>query len=75
MEAAVARRPDLVVVALQGGATIEQRLKEWPHFGLLPAVREGRVRGVNADLVHRQGPRLAEGLRALARAIHPELPW
>jgi iron complex transport system substrate-binding protein len=75
MEAAVARHPDRVVLALQGETTLDQRLKEWPHFALVPAVREGRIRGVDADLLHRQGPRLAQGLRALARAIHPELGW
>jgi iron complex transport system substrate-binding protein len=73
MEAAVARRPDRVVIGLQGATTVEQRLKEWPQLSLVAAVREGRVRGVDADLLHRQGPRLGEGLRALARAIHPAL--
>ena len=37
-----------------------------------PAARDGRVVRVDADLVMRPGPRLVDGLEALARAIHPE---
>lgn len=37
-----------------------------------PAARNGRVVRVDADLVMRPGPRLVDGLEALARAMHPE---
>ena len=37
-----------------------------------PPCAEGRVYGVDGDLVHRPGPRMVEALRALARVIHPE---
>jgi iron complex transport system substrate-binding protein len=37
-----------------------------------PAARNGRVIRVDADLVMRPGPRLVDGLEALARAMHPE---
>ena len=38
----------------------------------LTAVKEGRVYEIDSNLLDRQGPRLAEGLKALAAIIHPE---
>ena len=38
----------------------------------LTAVKEGRVYEMDVNLLDRQGPRLAEGLKALAEIIHPE---
>lgn len=42
-----------------------------PGFDGLAAVRDHRVYVVNSNLVTRQGPRLVQGLRALAGALHP----
>lgn len=39
----------------------------------LTAVKEGRLAEINQDLLSRQGPRLAEGLKAIAKILHPEL--
>lgn len=45
-----------------------------PGWGDLAAVREGRVVPYLDDIVTtRPGPRVVDGLEALARAIHPEL--
>lgn len=38
----------------------------------LTAVREGRIYAIDENILQRQGPRLAEGLRKLAEIIHPE---
>ena len=38
----------------------------------VPAVKAGRVHAVDGNLMHRYGPRLADGFEQLARAIHPE---
>ena len=37
-----------------------------------PAVRNGRVYRVNADLISRPGPRLIDALEQIARDLHPE---
>jgi iron complex transport system substrate-binding protein len=42
-----------------------------PALKGLTAVRLGRVGSVDADLVSRPGPRLVEGLEALAQMLHP----
>ena len=42
-----------------------------PGFDALAAVKDGRVFLVNGDLVARPGPRVVEGLAALAKDLHP----
>jgi iron complex transport system substrate-binding protein len=50
-------------------ATVAER----PGWGDLRAVRDGRVQPYVDDIVTtRSGPRIVEGLEALARAIHPD---
>jgi iron complex transport system substrate-binding protein len=44
-----------------------------PGWGALQAVRDGRIVVVLEDpVITRPGPRIVDGLEALARAIHPE---
>ena len=38
----------------------------------LEAVKNGNVYEIDQNLLNRQGPRLAEGLEALAKILHPE---
>lgn len=52
--------------------TIEQ-LRNDPVWGTITAVRTGRVCWVDENLLVRPGPRLTQGLKVLARCIHPEL--
>lgn len=42
------------------------------NYQLLTAVSQGQVYEVNNNLLDRQGPRLADGLEAVARVLHPE---
>jgi iron complex transport system substrate-binding protein len=72
LETLVERRPDRIIVGRHGQGTVEELLRGWERLGSVSAVREGRVYGVDGDLVHRPGPRMVEALRALARVIHPE---
>jgi iron complex transport system substrate-binding protein len=72
LEAIAAREPDLILLSSgeeAGGPPPAER----PGWEVLEAVREGRVRRVDADLVHRLGPRIGEAARSLARVVHPEL--
>jgi iron complex transport system substrate-binding protein len=72
LETIVERSPEVIIVGRHGQETVEELLRGWERLGSLSAVREGRVYGVDGDLVHRPGPRMVEALRALARLIHPE---
>lgn len=72
LEAILARGPEVIVRAegRSGGAPPPA---ERPGWDALEAVRSGRVRAVDGDLVHRLGPRVGRAAAALATAIHPEL--
>ena len=72
VEEAVARDPEWIILAQHGEASVDQRLREWEALTLLPAVRKSHVRPVDGDLVHRPGPRVVDGLAAIARIVHPE---
>jgi iron complex transport system substrate-binding protein len=72
LEAAVAGRPEVILLANHGAGTGAIAEEKWRRLGDLPAVKAGRLRSVNGDLLHRYGPRVADGLEQLARAIHPE---
>jgi iron complex transport system substrate-binding protein len=54
------------------GVTADQVAKR-PGWDTLTAVRNGDVRPIDDVIVTRPGPRLIEGIRALALAIHPDL--
>jgi iron complex transport system substrate-binding protein len=45
-------------------------LRDAPGWRELRAVRQGRVRALHGSIVLRPGPRIGDGLSALARAIH-----
>lgn len=71
IEAAVARAPEVVLLARHDGGVPLAR-DRWERLQNVPAVRAGRVHAVDGSLMHRYGPRVVEGLEQLARAIHPE---
>ncbi len=72
LEAAVARAPEVIVLARHGAGAPPVGREKWDRLTSLPAVKAGRVEAVDGNLVHRYGPRLVDGLEALARIIHPE---
>jgi iron complex transport system substrate-binding protein len=73
LEEVVGQAPEVIVVASHTDAT--DRASKVELGGLwrsTPAVRADRVVLVPGDTLHRFGPRVADGLEHLARAIHPE---
>lgn len=72
LEEVVRRRPDVIVLPVgeKGAARLEELRRE-PGWRDVPAVREGRVVIVDAELMNRPGPRLGEAARRLAQALHP----
>ncbi len=70
-ERVVSLDPDVVVnLAMDESAGAQRITPDLPVWRELRAVREGRVAQVQDDAALRPGPRLAEGLRSLGRAIH-----
>jgi len=74
-EFVVARDPDVIVwpvfhdaVELTA-ATLSQR----PGWSAISAVREGQIYSIDADVISRAGPRLADAVEMMAKILHPEL--
>ncbi len=71
IEAVLARDPEVIIVSVHPGAEAPaERFRSWPE---LRAVATDRVVVVEADWIHRPGPRLPLGLAAVARALHGDL--
>ncbi|HEX5814847.1 MAG TPA: cobalamin-binding protein [Methylomirabilota bacterium] len=75
LEAAVARAPDVIILAdhsKAGTAAGRQSPEKWQRLTSVPAIRDGRLHSIDLSILHRYGPRVAEGLELLARTLHPE---
>ncbi len=66
----VADGPDVYLVASESGVSAKEVAKR-PGFSAIDAVGAGRVYLVDSDLISRPGPRVVDGLVALARILHP----
>lgn len=71
LEAIADRGPELILWPGASGGEGWTPPGERAGWRVLEAVREGRVRVVDGELVHRLGPRLGEAARALAALVHP----
>jgi iron complex transport system substrate-binding protein len=75
LEAAVARAPEVIILAdhsSAGTAAGRQSPEKWQRLVSVPAIRAGRLHSIDLSILHRYGPRVSEGLELLARMIHPE---
>ena len=68
VEAVLAARPD-VIVAGADDARRPDWLDDWRRWPGIPAVRANRLHVVDANRLHRPGPRFVEGVAALCEAI------
>ena len=72
-ERLLALDPDVIVDASMGSREASQ-LAARPGWSTLRAVKEGHVRALHSDAALRPGPRIGEGVRDLAAAIHGVTP-
>lgn len=76
IEEIVDAEPDIIVVqTMMGGVpTIAtEELQEHIIWQQLDAVKQGHIYFIDGDLISRPGPRIVQGLEAIARIIHPDL--
>ncbi len=74
LERVLALDPDVIVDAAWGESGGGTRIgPDSPGWKELRAVKTGRVVSLVDEVVLRPGPRIGEGLRLLARALHPEV--
>jgi iron complex transport system substrate-binding protein len=72
MERILALAPEVVLDASMQESHGDERITaDTPGWRELAAVKAGRVTALRDEVVLRPGPRVGEGMAALARAIHP----
>jgi len=74
VEELLARQPDLIILGdyTYGGVTPEQ-VRARAGWNALAAIQQNRVHVFDDNLVSRPGPRLVDGLEAMAKLLHPDL--
>lgn len=73
-EAVLKRNPQAIVAPDFHATRVDpQSLARLPGFARLEAVRRGRILILDGNLVSRAGPRIADALELLSRALHPDL--
>ena len=71
-ERVLALDPDVIVNAAMMEERASDRLnKDAPGWTHVRAVQSGRVASITDEAILRPGPRIADGLAMLARALHP----
>lgn len=74
LEEVLNRQPDIVLLSYTEEIPVDtERLRAAPGWRDLQAVRDGRVRQIDANLYNRPGPRVIEAARQLAQCLHPEV--
>jgi iron complex transport system substrate-binding protein len=73
LEKLVAADPEVILLGDAAYGVTADQVKTRPGWGGMTAVKEDRIVPIDDIVVTRPGPRLADGLLALVKAIHPEL--
>ena len=76
LEQIVSSDPEIIIIqTMTGGVPTvsKEGLEEHPVWGEMTAVKQGKIRFIDGDLVSRPGPRIVQGLEEMAKIIHPEL--
>jgi iron complex transport system substrate-binding protein len=71
-ERIIAFDPEIILLGDAAYGVTPEQVAGRPGWAGLTAVRAGAVRPVDDVIITRPGPRLGDGLVALARAIHPD---
>ena len=73
LEALVAADPQVIILNDAAFGATPDVVAKRPGWSSLSAVKDHHVYPIDDSLVSRPGPRLADGLLAMAKLIHPEL--
>ncbi len=72
LEQLITANPEVILLG-DGSSTTPADVTARPNWDGIKAVVDGKIFPVNNTLITRPGPRLVEGLRALIKALHPEV--
>ena len=74
MEVVLQKDPEIILFPTMGGQnTPETDLAQWSRWTTMSAVKHQRLYLVPWALISRPGPRLVQGLKAIAKILHPEI--
>lgn len=71
-EQIITKNPDVIVVTYNYVPDILTKIPQRAGFDTITAVKNKAIVQVDENMTSRQGPRLADGLEELAKAIYPE---
>jgi iron complex transport system substrate-binding protein len=72
LETLITKDPEIILLGDAAYGTTVQIVEGRPGWGVMTAVRNKAITPVNDVVITRPGPRLGDGLLALAAAIHPD---
>ncbi len=72
-EELIVQDPDVILLGDAAYGVTPEQVAARPGWGELAAVKGNRVVAFNDDLASRPGPRLIDGLEAMAKIFHPDL--
>ena len=70
---ATAANPAIIILGDSAYGTTADSVKSRAGWGVLDAVKNGHIYPFDDNLVSRPGPRLVDGLEALAKILHPDV--
>lgn len=66
------RDPEVIILANADAGESPETVSARPGWGVISAVKNDRIHIIDPDLISRPGPRVVDGLEALARLLYPE---
>jgi iron complex transport system substrate-binding protein len=73
LEQLVVINPGVIILGDSAYGETPEKVAARPGWGTLTAVQTGQIFAFDDNLVSRPGPRLVDGLEALAKLLHPDL--
>jgi iron complex transport system substrate-binding protein len=73
LEQLVVANPGIIILGDSAYGETPAKVAARPGWGTLTAVQTGQIYAFDDNLVSRPGPRLVDGLEALAKLLHPDL--
>ena len=71
-EVLVAANPEVILLADHEAGITSETVRARPGWQGVSAVETGRIVAIDPDPTNRPGPRVVDGLEAIARALHPD---
>jgi iron complex transport system substrate-binding protein len=71
-EAIIAANPEVIILADEDFGESAETVGARPGWSVIDAVENGRIYGVNPDIISRPGPRIVDALHALEGYLYPD---